>query len=151
MTRRAAPSWQVVLSDLALILFLTTLAASGGGDGGRVGEPDEKPVAPSPRAAELAVYRENAGGLSLARWLAEEGRDGRAQLTVTGRYRSGEYARVSAAAQRMAGEAARHGHEPRLVLEPGAQNEVLASFSYDAPQAASQAQTTRLRPASLAR
>lgn len=146
MTRRAVPSWQVVLSDLALILFLTTLAAVQGT------QQDATPDAhESPRAHELAVYREGAGGLSLGAWLDLQSPDPRAQLTILARYAPAEFASVETRARALALAARDHGQAPRVVLEPGAASEITVSLAYDNPAVQPQAQATRLRPAALAR
>ena len=72
--RRTIPAWQVVLSDLALILFLTTLAALQG-----TAKEAQGSIAEAPRSHEVAVYREAAGGLSLAQWLESQPADPRLQ------------------------------------------------------------------------
>lgn len=146
MSRRGVPSWQVVLSDLALILFLTTLAAVQGTQQGAPSAAQE-----STRANELAVYREGAGGLSLEAWLGQQPADPRAQLTILARYAPGEFAAVEARAQALAHAARDHGKAPRVVVEPAAASEITASLAYDNPAAQPQAQATRLRPAALAR
>lgn len=145
MTGRGIPAWQVVLSDLALILFLTTLAALARMPEGA----GTLPVA-AERSSEMAVYRDGAGGLTLAQWLAQEQPDARVQVTVLGRFAPADFAQVSERAERLALQVQQLGHAPRLVLEPGSGSEVIVSLAYDAP-ALSQAQTTRLRPDSLAR
>lgn len=144
--RRTIPAWQVVLSDLALILFLTTLAALQGTSKEAPGS-----LAEAPRSHEVAVYREAAGGLALAQWLETQPADPRLQLTVLARFTPGEFEQVHERAQRLASEAAKAGKPPRLVLEPAEHSEVLVSLAYDVPEAMSQAQSTRLRPDSLAR
>lgn len=143
MKVRGASAWHVVLTDLALILFLTTLAASGGKR-----EPGEGHII---RAGEAAIYREGAGGLSLAQWLDEQPTDPRLQLTVQARYAPSDFDRIAEQASGLAREAAGHGFKPRISLEPGAQSEVHVTLAYDTPPGQSQAQTTRLRPDSLAR
>lgn len=146
MTARTVPTWQVVLSDLALILFLTTLAALQGTTRGSA-----NPAQESERAQELAVYRDGAGGLTLEQWLAEQPKDPRAQVTVLARFAGGEFETVAQRARGLAGDAARAGKPPRLIIEPARESSVVVSLAYDAPQATSQAQSTRLRPDSLAR
>ncbi len=146
MSRRAIPSWQVVLSDLALILFLTTLAAM---QGTRT-DPSAGPSA-GQRAHEQAIYREGAGGLSLDQWLAQQDRDPRAQITVLARYAPGEFEPVSRRAEALATTAEQAGKPPRIVIEPAPRSDVIVSLGYDAAMPASQAHSTRLRPADLAR
>lgn len=146
MTGRSVPSWQVVLSDLALILFLTTLAAMQGTQQEVAAKPLE-----SPRAHELAVYREGAGGLSLGAWLDLQSPDPRAQLTILARYAPEEFAAVEKRARALAQAARDHDKAPRVVLEPATASEITVSLAYDSTAFQSQAQATRLRPADLAR
>ncbi|MFN4112571.1 MAG: hypothetical protein ACK4GD_01365 [Sphingomonadaceae bacterium] len=146
MIRAGVPSWQVVLSDLALILFLTTLAALHAATPAAVGQATE-----AARSQELAVYREGAGGLALEQWLVQQPPDPRAQLTVLARFAPGDLAVISRRAQALANRAASAGKPPRVVIEPAVSSEVLVSLAYDAPLAISQAPSTRLRPSSLAR
>lgn len=153
MTRPAVPGWQVVLSDLALILFLTTLAALHGT------KPDRAPsAAEAARSGELAVFRERAGGLTVQQWLDRQAADPRAQVTVLARFAPGDFSQVTRRAQALAQACAAAGKPPRLVIEPGGRSEVpggrsevIVSLAYDAPAALSHAHSTRLRPVVLAR
>lgn len=146
MSRRTIPGWQVVLCDLALILFLTTLAATQSGRPA----PDAAPAA-SPRAHEQAIYRDGAGGLSLSQWLAQQDRDPRAQVTVLAQFAPGEFGIVSRRAGALAAAAAQADKPPRVIVEPGARSDVFVSLAYDAAMPSPQAHTTRLRPEVLAR
>lgn len=143
MKRRGATAWQVILSDLALILFLTTLAASSSERGQSESHP--------PRTGEVAVYREGAGGLTLGQWLNQQPADPRMQLTVQARYAATDFDRIAGRASQLARVAQANGFAPRLSLEPAERSEVAVSLAYDQIAGQSQAQTTRLRPASLAR
>lgn len=147
MKRRLIPSWQVVLSDLALILFLTTL--SGLAQTRSNSAPDQ--VGESARSAEMAVYREGAGDLALGQWLEGQPRDPRLQLTVYARYAPAEFAAISKSAADLAEEARRSGVVPRVVVEPARASEVTVTLAYDSPGELSQSHSTRLRPDSLAR
>ena len=143
MKARGASAWQVVLSDLALILFLTALAAAGN----QHGASDDHAVP----TGEMAIYREGAGGLTLAQWLDQQPADPRIQLTVQARYAATDFDRVADRAAHLAQQAAARGYMPRLSLQPAAQSEVTGSLAYDALPGQCQALTTRLRPASFAR
>lgn len=143
MKRRGTLAWQVVLSDLALILFLTTLAASGSDQG--IG------TIPLHRVGEVAIYREGAGGLSLAQWLDQQPADPRLQLTVQARYAAADFDRIAQRASRLARQAEANGHRPRLLLEPATHSEIAVSLGYDAVPDQSHSASTRLRPSSLAR
>ena len=147
MKRRLIPSWQVVLSDLALILFLTTLSGLAQKDRGEAGAEAGESI----RSGEVAIYRPGAGGLSLRHWLEGQPRDDRLQVTVYARYAPAEFGPVSEDAANLAAEARRAGAAPRLVLEPAKRSEVTVALAYDAPGDASQSHSTRLRPVSLAR
>lgn len=74
--------WQVVLADLALILFLVTLAALAAGPDGD----DRSRIAKPEIAASQALYREVEDGPTLAQWLDQRPADPRATLTILGQH-----------------------------------------------------------------
>ena len=136
--RGAGHGWQLILADLALILFLLTLSAlpaseTGKGQGGigRAG------ALPSPRPAAIApaqaLYRPFAGGPGLAQWLAAQPRDPRATLTIFSRYRPGDEAAAWAAARRLADDARGSGVTVRIIIAAGAEADLYASLAYDEP------------------
>ncbi|GAA4044876.1 hypothetical protein [Parerythrobacter jejuensis] len=127
MIRIGTSAWQVILADLALILFLTTLA-------GFVAAREREPVRPRDTvvAQGHALFREVDGGTSLTEWLALEAPDPRIRLTIFGRYLAQDRNRVWERASRMAGEANMAGYSPRLIIEPGPSSDVYVVLAYDA-------------------
>jgi hypothetical protein len=134
--------WQLILADLALILFLMTLSAlpaaeaeAGRQHADRAARGEE--TRPAPAGAEIAaaqaLYRPLAGGPSLAAWLSGQPRDSRATLTVFARYPSGGEAAAWTAARALAGEARREGVAVRTIIAAGEEADLYASLAYDAP------------------
>lgn len=134
---RGAPGWQLVLADLALILFLVTLCAlatsAASEDQVAVahisvdGDPE---LAPS-----QALFRPSASGPSIARWLAEQPRDPRAAVTIVARHSDGNRAQVWKRASDLAQDAHRSGIAVRVVITRGQDTDLYASLAYDAPEA----------------
>ncbi|KPP92559.1 hypothetical protein [Erythrobacter sp. HL-111] len=130
-----AASWQLVLADLALILFLVTLAAlAGSHEPGRTeanggGGPEQG--GPARFAPSQALYRAGPDAPPLDEWLARQERDPRATLTIYARHdRAGESA-AWAAAQALSREARAAGAAVRVVIEPGEETALHASLGYD--------------------
>lgn len=142
MSRRPAPSWQVILADLALILFLTVLAGFAAVRSRESAREEDIVI-----AGAQAVYRRTPD-VSLADWLAQQQVDHRMQLTIFARYAAGERMQVWENARTLMAEAQGAGFTTRVILEPGQESEAYAVLAYDAPD---QAGITQLRPASLAR
>jgi len=129
-------SWELILADLALILFLVTLAALAGF--GRQTEPgtngvqvgaDHHSVAPS-----QALYRPGPGVPALGEWLANQVRDPRATLTIFAQHPKGEELKAWTTARNLAEEAKAQGFAVRVIIvetqksEPG---EIYASLAFD--------------------
>lgn len=132
--------WQLILADLALILFLLTLSALPASDTeGRavpVGRAGVSPAArPAAIASAQALYRPVEGGPDLAEWLALQPRDPRATLTVFARHRPGGEAAAWAAARELAGQARASGVAVRTIIAAGPEAETYASLAYDEPPA----------------
>jgi len=132
MTLKLAQGWQVMLADLSLILFLSTAAALDARDAS-----DPAPAAVTAAAlaqesaAPVGVYR--AGGeTQFSDWLASRGADPREQLTVLARHTDGGRDRAIRTSQALATVAAARGVEARIIVEPGAEDEVLALFAFTA-------------------
>lgn len=134
--------WQLILADLALILFLVTLSAlplaetdAGGARGlaARVArDEDTRPAPPPPEiAAAQALYRPVAGGPELGEWLASQPRDPRATLTVFARYPAGGEAAAWKAARALASDARASGVPVRTIITAGSEAELYASLAYD--------------------
>ena len=138
MTRSGGAEWQLVLADLALILFLVTVSAlatmdEAGSDLGLAGSPalssaeaDRFSVAPSQE-----VFRPTPLGPTLGEWLARRQRDPRVTLTVFAQYTLDERSEVWEAAQALANDASASGFAVRVVITPGEASDLHASLAYD--------------------
>lgn len=135
LARSAGSGWQLILADLALILFLVTLTALPRTEADLAAGFADR-VAPVPPAAEIAaaqaLYRPVAGGPSLGEWLASQPRDPRATLTVFARYPAGGEAQAWAAARGLAAAAQDSGVPVRTIITVGAEADLYASLAYDA-------------------
>ncbi|MEL6738571.1 MAG: hypothetical protein AAFO28_06565, partial [Pseudomonadota bacterium] len=84
--KRKPASWQLLLADLALILFLVTAAAlTRSEEVIRRDAPMAQaglPKGPGEVAPAQALYRAGVGPESLAEWLEQQPRDPRAALTI---------------------------------------------------------------------
>ena len=140
--RSPGSGWQLILADLALILFLVTLsalplaetdAAAGRGFAARVArDEDTRPASPPPAiAAAQALYRPVAGGPGLGEWLASQPRDLRATLTVFARYPAGGEAAAWKAARALASDARASGVPVRTIITAGSEADLYASLAYD--------------------
>ena len=156
-----AISWQTMLADLALILFMVTAAAMGQSPKTPAPHPAAKPMALpySARGEALALWRAGAGAPSLAAWLGAQAADQRQQLTISAAYQPGHFAEAAAKAADLATQAGVMGHKARLVIEPAepsgaaAKVEISASLAFDRPDPVSPptALAPALAPAGLAR
>jgi hypothetical protein len=133
-SRGADSGWQLILADLALILFLVTLTALP------LTESDVRPslggriASPPPRAeiaAAQALYRPVPGGPSLGQWLAGQPRDPRATLTVFARHAAGDEAAAWTAARDLAASARGGGVPVRIIIAAGSEADLYASLAYD--------------------
>jgi hypothetical protein len=118
-------TWQTVMADLALILFMVTAGA--------MGHREKRPADAHlpPRGEPLAVYRPHDGAPSLRHWLAEQAPDDRQRLTIVSRYTPGQAAAAADAALAMAGEANGENVDPRIVIEPADRSELVALLAFD--------------------
>lgn len=132
--RGGGHGWQLILADLALILFLLTLsalpAAEATGSQQRTDAEARKPADPQIDAAQ-ALFRPVAGGPSLAAWLADQAPDPRATLTIVAVHARGGEAAAFARAQLLAAQARARGAQVRTIIMPGPLDEVYASLAYD--------------------
>jgi hypothetical protein len=118
-------SWQTVMADLALILFIVAAAALN-----RHGVHKQDAALPV-RTQPLAIFRPNDGAPSLREWLAEQPQDDREHLTIVGRYSDGHIASVSKGAADLAFEAEAAGRPARVVLEPAVRPDLMAMLAFD--------------------
>jgi hypothetical protein len=134
-------AWQLILADLALILFLVSLSAlpaAEAGSGRRLAHPaargeEARPVSPAAEvAAAQALYRPVADGPTLAEWLASQPRDPRATLTVFARHPAGGEAEAWEAARSLAASVRGRGVPVRIIITTGSEPDLYASLAYDA-------------------
>ena len=149
--------WQMILADLALILFIITAAALANAPESpqspfkpasppapkpaikpRTGieQKTGRPIAPSLRGEPVAVWTDTAGAPPLAEWLASEARDARLRATIIVRFIKGHQAAAFARAEALAKEAGPRGGDARLVVEAGAADGAIVSLAYDLEQVA---------------
>lgn len=142
---RASHGWQMILADLALILFLLTLSAlpTAEAETGRqlaaravqekaAREEDARPRARAEIAAAQALFRPVAGGPSLGAWLKSQPGDPRTTLTIFAIHPPGGEAAAFARAEALAAEARAAGARVRTIIAAGAETEIYASLAYDA-------------------
>lgn len=132
--------WQLILADLALILFLVTLTALPMAEAGaprslaaRVGR-DEDAVSTARRAeiaAAQALFRPVAGGPGLDEWLASQPRDPRATLTIFARHPAGGEAAAWENARALAARVQASGVPVRIIITAGPEADLYASLAYD--------------------
>lgn len=125
MIGRKATSWQVILADLALILFLTTLAGFVAVRSQPASREEDAII-----AAPQALYR-RGGETTLYQWLGQQQADSRLRLTIFARYRVGERLAVWEQARDLMAEAQVAGFSPRVVLEPAGESDIYAALAYD--------------------
>jgi hypothetical protein len=137
---RSGLGWQLILADLALILFLLTLSALPAAEAGtgprivgtepRARDPRRNAV-PEHRAAAQALYREVAGGPRLGDWLRAQAPDPRATLTLVITHPARGEAAAWRRAEALAAEARAAGARVRTIIVPGPAAAVEASLGYD--------------------
>jgi len=138
---RGGHGWQLILADLALILFLMTLSAlpaaeaeSGQRLADREARESDARGVPRPEVAPAqALYRAVPGGPGLGAWLAAQQPDPRATLTIFATYRAGGEAAAWGRTEALAAEARASGARVRTIISVGAAEEIYASLAYDAP------------------
>lgn len=140
---RGGHGWQLILADLALILFLLTLSALPAAEAQnakrlltaepRSRDPREGESAVAEIAAAQALYRPVAGGPSLGAWLRTQAPDARATLTIFATHAQGGEAAAWRRAEALAAEARANGARVRTIITAGTAQEIHASLAYDAP------------------
>ncbi len=133
-------SWQTILADLSLILFMVTASALANTSDGPLGNdhddpdaprhaaqpppprppaPAPSPIVPSARADAVGVWRPAPGAPPLGRWLADVARDPRLRLTITVHYAPGGRAAALDQAAMLDRAAGARADTARIVIEPG--------------------------------
>ena len=136
---RIAQGWQVTLADLALILFITSVAGlvearrQGGETAGMV------LAGAAMSGGAVAIYRAGADTPDIEDWLDEQVPDPRQRLTIVARYREGGLEEAEREASRLAHLALAGGHNPRVIVEQGEESDLVAFFAYDAEEQMAQA------------
>lgn len=127
MIGRSASSWQTVLADLSLILFMVTASALGDAPSAKPPPPPPVPAQPAvPALGEpVALWRDAPGAPPLKQWLAQSAADPRLRLTILAAPEQGQRALALAAGA---------GRPARIVLEPG-RSGVEAALVYDRGEA----------------
>lgn len=136
MTMRDAPGWQLILADLALILFLVTVAAltrtAESDEARREREPQSKDGASI--APAQALYRPGATSPTIESWLDSQTIDPRATLSVIATHREGDAEAAWKDAQALASKARARGIPVRVVVMQADQTDLYASLAYDTPR-----------------
>lgn len=129
---RSTTNWQLILADLALILFLVTAAAL-------TARPAHAPTSSQTKtghpalAPTQALYRPGPNLPSIEEWLASQTPDPRAALTIFAQHRANDAEAVWQAAQDMATIARDSDVRVRVIVREGDTSEVYASLAYDQP------------------
>jgi hypothetical protein len=169
IARTVSVSWQTILADLSLILFMVTASALANSSDGPLGpdtdeagahpaparspaphppapHPPAPPVTPSPRAEPVGVWRAEAGAPPLPQWLNEVARDPRLRLTITVHYAPGGREAALAQALRLDTAAGPRAADARIIVEPGlpAGASAVVGFDADTPPAVAPANGTQL-------
>ena len=126
MSPRDSSKWQVMLADLALILFLTT-ASSLAVEPATVNQMPTVKGAPAVEPVSVFRVEESA---DFSDWLASRVTDPRERLTILARFAPGRYEEALANATALAIVAGNAGFEPFVSVEPGLTNETFALFAF---------------------
>lgn len=120
-------SWQVLLADLSLILFLSTAAALAAEQEDRL---DNLPLLE--QETPVAQHRLREGGPTLSEWLAEQPDDPRLRLTLVVPFEPWHKGHALDKAEQLAREARAHDKFARVIVEPGdGRTDVLAVLTYE--------------------
>jgi len=151
IARTVSVSWQTILADLSLILFMVTASALANAPDAPLG-PDtdeagahpavsprapasQRPapaIAPSARAEPVGVWRGGAGAPPLPQWLNDVARDPRLRLTITVHYAPGGREAALAQALRLDKDAGARAADARIIVEPGRPAGASAVVGFDA-------------------
>ena len=122
-------SWQLVLADLSLILFLVTLTALVNAEGAEQGAAPSSPyIAPA-----QALFRPTDNGPSLSEWLEEQAVDPRMTLTIVAQHSGIDREAMWQAAQDMVASIKARDIRKRVIITEGETSDVFASLAYDDP------------------
>ncbi len=134
-------SWQTLLADLALILFLVTAAGIGDTAPIKSAPANAQPptAQPANAPAALAIWRAGPGAPPLAAWLAAQSPDPRERLTITARYTGGGVEAATAQASALTAQAGPMAQTARIAITPAAPGapvtELTATLGFDGDDA----------------
>lgn len=138
---RPSLTWQTILADLSLILFMVTASALSDPAAAPAAKPPLPPPAPkvmtaSPQGEPVGVWREAPGMPALAQWITQEGADPRLRATVLVR-ETGDARRALDHAQRLVAQLGPLESHARVVVEPSGRDGAGATVTlgYDADPA----------------
>ncbi len=134
MSLRDPSGWQLILADLALILFLVTIAALAdtAEDGVDQDTPSGEELGGASVAPSQALFRPGTDVPAIEQWLAQQSGDPRATLSIISTHRLGEDQQAWEAAQAMATRARETGVAVRVIVQLGDRNDLYASLAFDA-------------------
>ncbi len=119
-------SWQVLLADLSLILFITTATTVAV-------QPVSLDGATVHRPRTEKIYSSFMSGEDIGEWLAAYTRDPRERLWITIHYRRGDFASAVQRASQLEASASAVGQTPHIALEQSEKNRTTAFFAYNMP------------------
>ena len=123
-------SWQVMLADLSILLFLTSLSALAQVKSAPAAPAALAPVAPSV-AEPVAIWRAGGGAPRLGEWLKTQASDARMQINVHAGYRPQAREQVLRDAVAISSDPDLEGRRVRVILEPAPTDFVTVTLSYD--------------------
>jgi hypothetical protein len=122
MSLRDGISWQLILADLALILFLVGTSAL---------TEDTEPSSLDADVPAQAVYRPRPGAPDIALWLEQQASDPRLTLTIVATHVEGTADNAWGEANRLADQARKSGMMVRIVVREGSVEDLYARLGYD--------------------
>ncbi|MEE4288750.1 MAG: hypothetical protein V2J14_05220 [Erythrobacter sp.] len=145
--RRGSNGWQLILADLALLLFLVSASVlttqerteqeQSAQERTARREQEGEAQAPGGEGIALAVYRSGPdlppGSPGLDQWLALQQPDPRATLTITATHAAGDETRAWREARSLAQSAQAQGVRVRVMIRAGKTTGIAASLTYDEP------------------
>ena len=91
-----------------------------------------RPIAASPRAEPVGVWRDGPGAPGLAEWLAQQARDPRLRVSILVRHAPGQERAALDRVQGLITAAGARGAGARIVIEPGREGSASVVLAFDA-------------------
>lgn len=120
--------WAITLADLCIILFLITSADLSNAEIAKSAL-DKGDAAAIATADPVAIYR--PGPTPLRAWLESQQADPRQRITVVVHHDGTHTAQALAQGAKLAEEAEKAGHQPRVIVEQSAHPDVAVMLTYD--------------------